>query len=177
LKSLEIRWVDISPEMDMETYSFLSQTPVFKTTEILEAATYWEKWLPRLKALRLGRDKGFVAVFLEDEVEREVDEFWRESQARAFRLEAVAQTMIMCGLRVFLPKLDRSKCAPVPVPGKNLKRAVEKAGLVLHDTGTLNRKYSTLTYYPHKDGCTRCYLKETCPKRFDWSKAGLGSSV
>ncbi|NCC25254.1 MAG: hypothetical protein EOM25_08655 [Deltaproteobacteria bacterium] len=173
MKLLEARQVDVVPELDMETYSFLCQSPMLSTAEVLDAAAFWERWVPLLRAWRFGRDKGYVAVYLEEDVEKEVDALWAESQSRAFRIEAVAQTMIMGGLRHFLPRLDRTKCAPVPVPTKILKRTVEKAGLVLHDTGTVDRKYSTLTYYPHKDGCTRCYLKETCPKRFNWSNAGL----
>jgi len=73
-------------------------------------------------------------------------------------------------LRLFIPDLSKSKCAPLPLADKILKRSLAKIGIELTNAGTFGYKYATLTYYPQQAGCEKCLLKATCPK-----KLGLGS--
>jgi hypothetical protein len=149
---------------------FLAQTQALSPQRILAMTALWEKWYPLLNAYTLGEKKGYLLVFLDHAVEWEMEKRWKESQELAFLDEVLAQTMIMSTLRLFIPELSTTRCAPLPEPNKILKRSLAKLDITLTNQGTFGYKYATLTHYPWKAGCDKCFLRSTCPK-----KLGLGS--
>jgi len=131
---------------------------------VAEILQHWEKWNSALKIYILGKKKGYLTLFMDRAVENTIDEIWPESPSKGFKLQALAQTMITSALQDLIPSIGRDQCAPVPRPNKILKRSLARIGLELSNQGTLNYKYSTLTFYPYKNGCEVCYLSTTCPK-------------
>lgn len=170
MKLLPAKAHQVHPRFDLQSYMFLAQTQALSPQRILELTALWERWHPMLRAYTLGEKKGYLLVFLDHGVELEMEEEWKKSQEQAFFKEALAQSMIMGTLRLFIPHLSTTKCAPLPRPNKILKRSLAKIGITLTNEGTLGYKYATLTHYPWRAGCDKCFLQATCPK-----KLGLGS--
>ena len=165
MKLLKAKQLEVHPPLDLETYMFLAQVKAMEGRDTVELISFWSKWASCLKVYRLGDKKGYVLAYLEHEVSEEVDAIWDTSPARGFKLEALAQTMIVGVMRSLLPELSSTRCAPVPKPNKILKRSLGKIGLEFSPAGALNYKYSTITFYPYRGGCYLCYLKESCPNR------------
>ncbi|WP_051617395.1 hypothetical protein [Desulfonatronovibrio hydrogenovorans] len=164
MKILEAREMDVHIPFDMETFMGLAQVKGIEGRETVELVEFWSRWRPHLKVYTFGRKRGYLAAFMDRQVEDEIDRLWEESPSKGFKLQALVQTMIIGALRELIPQIGTSQCAPVPRPGKVLKKSLAKVGLELFDEGSLNYKYSTLTYYPFKDGCDTCYLLSSCPK-------------
>ena len=167
MKTLSVSELDIQPEFDFSTFLFLAQIDEINPQEMLSVLGVWEKWLPSLKVYQLGERKGHVLGYLEKGVEDEVDAIWSQSPSEGFKHEAIAQTMIMGTLKALMPELGEKECAPVPEPTKPLRRTLDKLGLDLQESGAMNRKYATLTPYPHRYGCERCHLKDSCIKNMN----------
>jgi hypothetical protein len=173
MKILPVNELDIQPEFDFSTFLFLAQVDEIGPQEMLSVLGVWEKWLPSLKIYQLGERKGYALVYLEQGVEDQVDEIWKASPSEGFKHEAIAQTMIMGTLKALMPELGEKECAPVPEPTKPLRRTLEKIGLDLQESGALNRKYATITPYPHRYGCERCHLKDSCIKNMNLDLSGI----
>lgn len=167
MKTLPILPLAVEPDFDFSTFLFLAQIDQVGPQEMLEVLGTWEKWLPHLKVHQLGERKGFALVYLEEAVEEEVDAIWKKSPSEGFKHEAIAQTMIMGTLKSLMPELGEKECAPVPEPTKPLRRTVAKLGLDMQESGALSRKYATITPYPHRYGCERCHLKDSCIKNMN----------
>ena len=176
MKTLSISELAIQPEFDFSTFLFLAQIDEIGPQEMLSVLATWEKWSPHLKVYQLGDRKGHVVVFLEETVEKQVDGIWKESPSEGFKHEAIAQTMIMGTLKALMPELGEKECAPVPEPTKPLRRTLDKLGLDLQESGALNRKYATITPYPHRYGCERCHLKDSCIKNMNLDLSGIMKS-
>jgi hypothetical protein len=164
LKILQAKELDVYSPFDLETFMGLAQVKGLEGRETVELLEFWSKWRPNLKIYSFGRKKGYLAVYMEREVEDEIDAIWEKSPSKGFRLQALVQTMIIGVLRELMPEIAHNQCAPVPKPGKVLKKSLSKVGLELFDEGSLNYKYSTLTHYPFKHGCDSCFLMDSCPK-------------
>jgi hypothetical protein len=140
-----------------------------------ELAALWEDWLPALR-VRLVRGstrpcpgrESYVALWLEQAVEKRVDDLWAVSPSASFTLDSLAQTMCRCALRELLPRAGESGCLPVPRLTPALGRALEAEGL--RDPGAkedglfLKRRYALVTYYPFRGSCSVCALEKACPK-------------
>lgn len=173
MKTLTVTRLEAQPDFDFQTLLFLAQIDALGPQEMLSILATWERWLPHLKIFKLGDRKEHVVVFLEEHVEREVDGIWRDSPSEGFKHEAIAQTMIMSALKHLMPELGETQCAPVPEPTKPLRRTLRTVGLDLEESGALSRKYSTITPYPHRYGCERCYLKDSCVKNMNLDLSGI----
>ncbi|MFN2269074.1 MAG: hypothetical protein ABR542_04180 [Desulfonatronovibrio sp.] len=164
MKILEAREVQIYCPFDLETFMGLAQLKGLEGKETVEMIEFWNKWYPGMKILIFGRKRGYVAIYMEKEIEDEIDSIWEQSPSKGFKLQALVQTMIVGTLRELMPEIRSDQCAPVPKPGTVLKKSLSKKGLEFYDQGSLNYKYSTLTYYPYRGGCDLCYLESSCPK-------------
>ncbi len=164
MKILQAKEMDVHIRIDIEAFMGLAQIKGLEGRETVELLEFWSKWRPCLRVYFLGRKKGYLAIYMERQVEDEIDAIWEQSPSKGFKMQALVQTMIMGVLRELMPEVSRNQCAPVPRPGKVLKKSLSRIGLELFDEGALNYKYSTLTYYPFRNGCDVCYLLSTCPK-------------
>jgi hypothetical protein len=161
---LSVNKLSIHPPMDLEMYMVLSQSKGLEGGETVELIQAWERMSAGLNVYRLGEKKGYVAAYLSQEIEDELEKAWEESPSSGFKRQCLAQTLIMGALRHLLPELETHQCAPVPKPNKHLKRSLAQVDLEFSNAGALNYKYSTLTYCPYRGGCELCYLKDSCPK-------------
>lgn len=164
MKILEASRIDVPVLLDMEMYMELAQIQDLSAGDSLESVQFWDKWLPGLSTFTLGRKRGYLAVFMDRAVEEEIDAIWEQAPARGFRLKALVQTMILGCVKHMLPEVDSNQCAPVPRPGEVLRKSLAEIGVKLFDEGSLDYKYSTLTYYPYRGGCQICHMREVCPK-------------
>lgn len=173
MKIPRITPLNLQPDFDFSTFLFLAQLDEIGPQEMRQILTVWDAWLPLLKIYKIGERKEHVLIFLEEAVEKEVDRIWTASPSEGFKHEAIAQTMIMGTLKALMPELGEKQCAPVPEPTKPLRRALEKIGLNMQESGAMSRKYSTITPYPHRYGCERCHLKDSCVKNMNLDLSGL----
>lgn len=165
MKQLPPKELTFTCPVDLEAFMYLSQNKRVDHDLALRVGEFWQKWIPFLKAYKLGEKKGYVLVYLENEVEEEINRIWDESPSTGFEAQCVAQTMIMQTMRELFPELAAAGCAPVPTPNKILKRSLEPLGLTFDKSGGMNVKYAMLTPFPFKSGCEPCYLSGSCPNK------------
>ncbi len=126
----------------------------------------WGKWLPLLKARKItAGDKGYLLVFLEQEVEDDIDDVWEDAPSDAFLYNSLAQTLCMGAIYDLLPEISEAGCAPAPAPSPELAEALAAEGVPYVDAGPmLDRRFAVATYYPFRGACEICFLKDQCPK-------------
>ena len=157
----------VQPYFDMELFLATAEEQSISGPDMAAMIGAWEEWLPRLHALALaGEKKGCLAVWLEAEVEEAVDAAWKESPAKGFRLNALAQTLCMCAVHELIPEVEEAGCAPAPEFYPELVGVLNDAGLpCMQGSLSLGRRYAVLTPYPFRGGCEICSLGEACPRR------------
>ena len=158
--------LDIVPYLDIEMLLNLSQETRIDGEEMNRMMERWEKWAKQLtvKHLKVGKIQ-YLAVWLSEEVEADVDAVWDTSPSEAYLVNNLAQLMIMSTVHKVLPDVEDAGCAPAPKPTDKLVDALEEEGCPYHVNGqTLQRRYAVITHYPFKGACDICYLKEDCPK-------------
>lgn len=157
----------VRPVFDMELMLGLLQETRLGGQVMETLADAWERWLPLLHALKLETGQGrYLAIWLDETVEGEVDDTWARSATEGFRLNALAQTMIMCAVYQIEPEVEDAGCAPAPRPCDELRDALEAEGIPYQDPSgpTLCRRFSVLTPFPFKGACDICHLRPDCPK-------------
>ena len=157
----------VRPVFDMELMLGLLQETRLGGQVMENLANAWERWLPCLRAMIIDTDgKRYLAIWLDESVEREVDDTWKQSATEGFRLNALAQTMIMGAVYQLLPEVEQAGCAPAPKPTPALSAALEAEGIPYQepDGPTLCRRFSVLTWMPFRGACDICHLRDHCPK-------------
>lgn len=103
----------VRPVFDMELMLGLLQETRLGGQVMESLADAWERWLPHLRAMILTvESKQYLAIWLDEDVEREVDDTWGRSATEGFRLNALAQTMIMGAVYQIVPEVEAAGCAP-----------------------------------------------------------------
>lgn len=132
-----------------------------------ECLALWEKW-SALLANRIVRDgdREYLAVWLDETVEKAVDAAWEESPSHGFRLNALAQTLCMCATHDRLPEIAEAGCAPVPAASPGLAEALTAEGLPARAGEGMEyaRKYTMVTRHPFGGACEICALVSSCPR-------------
>lgn len=157
----------VRPVFDMELMLGLLQETRLGGQVMESLADAWERWLPHLRAMTLDTGgKRYLAVWLDEDVERDVDDTWNRSASEGFRLNALAQTMIMGAVYQVIPEVEAAGCAPAPKPTPALEAALAAEGAPYQEPGasTLCRRFSVLTHVPFRGACDICHLREACPK-------------
>ncbi|MDR1777962.1 MAG: hypothetical protein LBR31_09075 [Desulfovibrio sp.] len=129
-------------------------------------AGLWERWLPLLRVCetRAGTNS-WLAVWLPESVEKQVDEVWKASASEGWLVNTLAQFMCMSALREALPEVERAGCAPSPRPTRTLREALARLEVPYKvNAPTLERRYAVVTFYPWRGGCEICSLQADCPK-------------
>lgn len=155
------------PVFDMELMLGLLQETRLGGQVMEDLAEAWERWLPHLRALTLDTEGGrYLAIWLDEDVERDVDATWGRSATEGFRLNALAQTMIMGAVYQVIPEVEAAGCAPAPKPTPALESALKAEGIPYQEPGgpTLCRRFSVLTHVPFRGACDICHLRDHCPK-------------
>lgn len=154
----------VEPGFDLEEFMTFSRESRLQGGTLENLMLLWEKWLADLKVRRIGKgSNSWLAIWLPEAVEKEVDEAWARSPGEGFLVNNLAQYMCMAAVGELLPQTAEGGCAPSPKSSGALAGALAEAGLEYAD-GTLKRRYGVLTYYPFKGGCEICGLRENCPR-------------
>jgi len=158
--------IEVIPYLDIELLMSLSQETRIGGDEMNRMVERWERWASKLRVRRLKIGKiQYVAAWLTEEVEQDVDSVWDESPSEAYLVNNLAQLMVMSAIHKVLPEVEDAGCAPAPKPIDGLVDAMEEEGCPYHGNGqTLQRRYAVITHFPFKGACDICYLKEDCPK-------------
>ena len=120
----------VKPFFDFELMLGLLSEKRLGGKVIEEMAETWERWLPKLHALKIETGKGrYLALWLDPDVEDEVDAERAKSAEYGYRLSALAQTMIQCATYQLLPEVEEAGCAPAPQPTALLCEALAAEGL------------------------------------------------
>ena len=156
----------VRPIFDMELLLGLLQETRLGGQVVEDLANTWERWLPLLHVLKLDTGKiRYLLIWLDESVEKEVDEAWAKSATEGFRLNALAQTMCMCTVYQAEPEVQDAGCAPAPRPTEALRQALAAEGVPYQEDGpTLSRRYAVLTHFPFRGACDICVLQPDCPK-------------
>ncbi|MDL2314530.1 hypothetical protein LJC36_06070 [Desulfovibrio sp. OttesenSCG-928-C14] len=159
----------VTPYMDLELLLTNSQETRIDGKIMDKLAESWGRWAAHLKAKRIqAGSESYLAVWLDESVEEQVDEIWDDAPSEAFLYNALAQTMCMSAIYDLLPEVADSGCAPAPRPTLDLKTALEELDLRDPDEENpglgLARRYAVTTYYPFRGGCEVCDLRAECPK-------------
>jgi len=159
--------IKTQPEFDLEYYMEISGlTRITQDlAELLEQ--YWTDWEKQIKAYRMeptAKDAGdgFLLVYLDEDVEAQVQKAFEKHTHHGFAFHHLAITLVMCAAQSVMPEL-LGGCMPMPTPGREAKKKFKKLGLVWDDKGSMNRTYAVLTGYPYKGGCEDCHICGTCP--------------
>ncbi|MBQ3170829.1 MAG: hypothetical protein IJB53_02740, partial [Mailhella sp.] len=139
--------LQVRPISDFELLLGLLSETRLGGSVLEEMANTWERWLPKLHALKIETGKGrYLALWLDPEVEEEVDAERAKSAEYGYRMSALAQTMIQCAVYQLLPEVEEAGCAPAPQPTALLCDALAAEGLdYQEDTHSILPKYSVLT--------------------------------
>lgn len=158
--------LEVRPYLDMELFMSVSQESRMDGDTMDRMAELWEKWSPSLvvRKLKVGKIQ-YLAVWLGDDVEADIDRVWDESPSSAYLAGTLAQVMVMCAVNQVLPEVQDAGCAPAPKPTDALVDAMEAEGCPYNAQVTaLDRKFAVITHFPFKGACEICFLQKDCPK-------------
>ena len=86
--------LQVRPVFDFELLLSLLSEKRLGGKVVEELADVWDRWHPKLHAIKLDTGKGrYLALWRDPEVEEEVDREWAKSAEYGYRLSALAQTM------------------------------------------------------------------------------------
>ncbi len=162
----QIEKLEVTPYFDIELIMQLTQETRIDGALMDKMLEYWEKWMPYLNARHMKSGKlSYLAVWMGEEVENDVDEVWDESPSEAFMINALAQAMCTAAVNTLVPEVQEAGCAPAPKPIETLKELLRSNEInYMDEGGGLSRRYATVTFYPFKGGCEICWLQSSCPK-------------
>ena len=167
--------MEIHPYFDLEMLMMMSRETRLGGAAIERLMGLWEQWLPEAHALRLKAEPvECLAVWLNEQVEEDVDKAWDRSPSDAYLYNALAQVLCMSIVHGILPEVQDAGCAPAPRVTDKLREALNAEGLPYAPSGVPARRYAVVTHYPFKGGCEICCLQDACPKAHG---SGEGSSV
>lgn len=154
------------PEFDMWFYAELSGETRLDHELVEEFGKYWSKWLTHLRSYHLESDDGktgFLLIYLDKDVDDDVDAIWDDSPAYGLSFHNLAICMVMTAARSLVPEVNEKGCAPLPRAGEGVKKAMQAQGIEWNEQNTINRKYAVFTPYPYSGGCEVCSMSASCP--------------
>ncbi len=161
-----VRQHDIRPYFNMEAFMEMSHETRLGGAILERLVSLWGQWLPELRVYEIVAGKiSYLAVWLPEAVEKEVDDAWEKSASDGFMINNLAQFMCMAAVQEMLPQVEDSGCAPSPRPTETLRAALASLGLAYRENAaTLVLRYAVVTHYPFRGGCEICHLQAQCPK-------------
>ncbi len=158
--------LEVYPYFDLESFLSMLQETRIGGQVMEDLAKAWEVFSSRLHTIKLQIGKeSYLVIWLDEDVETQIDELWAKSPSEGFRLNVLAQSLCMNAVYQVLPEVEEAGCAPAPKPTQELKDALEAEGIPYALGGPgLSRKFSVLTYGKFRGACDICHLKAECPK-------------
>jgi hypothetical protein len=167
--------MEIQPYFDLELLMSMSGETRLGGAVTERLMRLWEQWMPETHALRIRTASSeYLAVWLNEQVEEDIDKAWDQSPSEAYLSNALAQVLCMSAVHGILPEVQDAGCAPAPSMTDDLRAALTAEGLPYTPSGTPARRYAVVTHFPFKGGCEICTLQHACPKA---QGSGEGASV
>lgn len=159
-----IEALEVTPYFDMEQFMLITQTRRLDEESARIIDEYWERWrgLLRVRKISIGKNE-YVLVWLDSGVEEEITRLWETAPSRAFSANNLAMAMLMAVIRELVPEVAVMGCAPVPLPGGSLRKALKDVGVAWPENAGLDHQYAMITHIPFKGGCSICHLQDECP--------------
>lgn len=167
LAKIDVEKLNPNPAFDLFLYLRVSGVAKVEQHVCDMCQEQWETFKEYLKGYRFSGSKGkqgVVLFFLEPAVEGMVEEAWARSPSEGFALHNLAVSMVMGATAEMIPEVEAGACAPLPTPDRDLKRRLERLGLVWNDAGSVSVQYAVMTHDPYRGGCAVCHLRASCPK-------------
>ncbi|WP_018123766.1 hypothetical protein [Desulfovibrio oxyclinae] len=162
----EMETLEATPEFDLFMFAELTGETRIDQELLDEFAPRWDDWVKKLNAYKLTNtegENGYILVFLDADVDEEIDYIWNDSPAFALSFHNLAVCMVMTAARGLVPELEQGACAPLPRAPEGVKDATGELGIEWKDDNTINRKYAVFTPFPYSGGCAVCTMSESCP--------------
>jgi hypothetical protein len=165
-----IKEVHPAPELDIQQFARIYGETRLPQDLMERLGAKWVQWSTKVVARHVidaekPKLRGALLIYLDSEVEDEVDALWEESPTEGHALHSLAVTLVMAAAASLAPELADGHCAPVPKPNAAMRALLEDLGLKWNpEEGPLNRKYAVLTPAPYRGGCEICFLSHKCPK-------------
>ena len=159
--------IAVQPRFDMLYYMQLAGLNRVEQALLDSLRERWDRWVKdKIHAYKMtpefGGDKGYLLVFLDKDVEEEVEETWQKTPKQGMATHNLAICLAMSAAHSVVPELDGGACAPLPTPDKAMRKAFGRLGLEWDPSGCVNRTYAVLTPMPYSGGCEVCYKKTSC---------------
>jgi len=167
LGKINMEKLDPNPEFDLFLFLKVSGAAKVEQAQCDLCLEHWDAFKEHLKGYRFsapGARRGVVLFFLEPVAEGMVEEAWTRSPSEGFALHNLAVSMVMGAAAQCVPEIEAGFCAPLPTPDRDLKRRLERLGLVWNDAGSVSVQYAVMTHDPYAGGCAMCHLRASCPK-------------
>jgi len=155
-----------NPTFKAREFLQTAQSGELPGTELSALEQLWPRTLNALHAWRIdaGPQGSWLLLWLDETLERAVEERFEHSPAQGFLEHALAVHCVMAAAANLVPELASHGCAPVPEPHPAVGWAVNELGLSWPERDTLCRRYSLLTRMPFAGGCEDCTLAHNCPR-------------
>jgi hypothetical protein len=165
-----VKIVAPQPEFDLQQFLNIYGEVRIEQDLVEKVGEKWEQWKDAIVARHVidaetPKLRGSLLLYLDEDVEREVDEVWNDTPTEGHALHSLAVALLMSAAGSLVPELCEGHCAPVPKPNAAMRSVLEELGLAWNpEEGTLNRKFAVLTPAPYRGGCEICFLSHKCPK-------------
>lgn len=157
--------LEAQPYLDLEDFMNFSKETRLEGETFEKLQELWQKWLSLLIVKNIKQDKkSWLAVWLPEEVEKQIDETWDDSPGGGYLLHNLAQYLCMATIQELIPQTLDGACAPSPDITPECRQYLIDEKFFNANAGSPSRRYGVLTYYPFKGGCEICAVKEECPK-------------
>ncbi|MDR1243234.1 MAG: hypothetical protein LBM00_10720 [Deltaproteobacteria bacterium] len=166
-----VETLKVIPCLDLELLLVNSEKTSLKGNVVDRLVKKWAAWIPLLYVRRLlPEDQPYLAVWLDAQVEDEVDKSFAASPSEGFLLNSLAQTLCMSAVHDLLPFVAETGCAPLPELTPALAELLEQQGLYRPGPAKpgekpflrLSRRYAVVTRYSFGLRCPDCALGEEC---------------
>ncbi|MFW5836684.1 MAG: hypothetical protein ACOCVM_01650 [Desulfovibrionaceae bacterium] len=165
-----IKDVRPTPEFDLQQFMNIYGENRVQQELMDKILAKWPEWTGRVVARVVvdavkPKPRGTLLLYLDKQVEDEVDAVWTESPSEGMALHSLAVALVMSAAASVVQELGDGQCAPVPKPNAAMRGLMQELELDWNpEEGTVNRKYALLTPAPYRGGCEICFLSGKCPK-------------
>jgi hypothetical protein len=158
---------EAKPDFDIFYYMEVNQTKRIAQDMLERLEDFWAKWRDKVYAYKLTPsfakgDEGYLLVFLDEEVEKDVDALVDSGEVDPDSFHNLAITLVMSAAASIMPEIAEKGCAPLPKPAAEIQDAAEELGFVWIDDGSSNRRYAVFTHHPYVGGCDACSQSDSC---------------
>lgn len=159
--------IPFTPDFPLELFMRTCELPRLSGAEMETLSGLWAHWAGELEIRQISSERtGYVAIWLKERVEQDIDKAWTASPGDGYLRHALARTLCLCAVQEFVPEVEDMGCAPLPRPAADLAAALAAGGLACKHGETLipERRYAVVTARPFRGGCETCSLRKNCPR-------------